>query len=144
MAEREARAARERNGNEADFLPILADALLQQERFADLTDQIQPGDRTPVLESKVRTALGTAAAGLGDREKAEAMWRDAIQLDPGAPRPKVQLARFLTKTNPDEADKLIDEVIAANPRSAEMLQVKGDMAQVRGDPDGAVRLFEEA
>src|SRR6266536_782480 len=35
MAEREARAARERNGNEADFVPTLADALLQQEKFTD-------------------------------------------------------------------------------------------------------------
>src|SRR5712692_213669 len=144
MAEREARAARERNGNEADYLPTLAEALLQQEKFADLSDQIQPGDRVSALESKVRTALGTAAAGLGDREKAQVMWRDAIQLDPSATKPKVQLARFLTKTSPDEADRLIDEAIAANPRSAEMLQVKGEMVQARGDTDGAMRLFDEA
>src|SRR5437667_1738351 len=107
MAEREARAARERNGEEADYLPVLAEALLQQEKFADLADQIKPGDRVPALESKVRTALGTAAVGLGDRERAEAMWRDAIQLDPSAAKPKVQLARFLTRTSPDEADRLI-------------------------------------
>src|SRR6266436_7124545 len=144
LAEREARAARERNGDEADYLPVHAEALLQQQKFADIPDQIQPGDRPPALESKVRTALGAAAAGLGDREKAEAMWRDAIRLDPPAAKPKVQLARFLTKTNPDEADRLIDEAIAANPRSAEFLQVKGDMAQLRGDPDGAMRLYDEA
>src|SRR2546430_13320924 len=35
-AEREARAARERNGNEVDYLPVLADALLSQRKFADL------------------------------------------------------------------------------------------------------------
>ena len=144
QAEREARAARERNGDEADYLPILAEALLQQQKFADIPDLIRPGDRPPALESKVRTALGAAAAGLGDREKAEAMWRDAIRLDPLAANPKVQLARFLTKANPDEADKLIEEAIAANARSAEVLQVKGDMLQLRGDPNGAVRLYDEA
>ena len=32
-AEREARAARERNGNEADYLPVLADALLRQAKI---------------------------------------------------------------------------------------------------------------
>src|SRR5262249_41245046 len=111
LAEREARAARERNGDEADYLPILAEALLQQQKFADIPDQIRPGDRPVAAESKVRTVLGAAAAGLGDREKAEAMWRDAIRLDPAAAKPKVQLARLLTKTNPDEADKLIDEAI---------------------------------
>src|SRR5690348_12323450 len=56
-AEREARSARERNGDEADYLPVLADALLRQDKFADLLDLIQPGDRQPALESKVRTAL---------------------------------------------------------------------------------------
>ena len=61
-AEREARAAREFNGNEADYLPILGEALLRQRKFKDLLDQIEPGDRDPVLESKVRTAIGIAAA----------------------------------------------------------------------------------
>src|ERR1700740_1156386 len=54
-AEREARSARELKGNEADYLPVLADALLRQEKFADPVDLIQPGDRDPILESKVRT-----------------------------------------------------------------------------------------
>jgi putative PEP-CTERM system TPR-repeat lipoprotein len=143
-AEREARAARERNGNETDYLPILADALLRQDKFADLLDLIRPGDRDPVFESKIRTALGTAAAGLRDRTKAEALLREAIQLDPGATKPKIQLARFLTATKPEEADKLINEAIAADPRSAEALQVKGEMLRTRNDLDGALRLFDQA
>src|SRR5262252_7019295 len=53
-AEREARAARERNGDEADYLTILADSLLQQEKFADVLVLIEPGNRSPALESKVR------------------------------------------------------------------------------------------
>ena len=79
-AEREARAARERNGNEADYLPVLADALLRQQKFANLIELVQPGNRDPVLESKVRTALGTAAAGLGDRAKAETLLGEAVKL----------------------------------------------------------------
>ena len=114
-AEREARAARERNGDEADYLTILADALLRQGKLADLLDLIQPGDRAPALESKVRTALGAAAAGLNDRDKAEAMFRDAMRLDPEAAQPKVQLAQLLSRKSPEEAGKLIDEAIAANP-----------------------------
>src|SRR6266446_523918 len=42
LAEREAHSARERNADEAEYLPILADALLQQQKFADIPDQIQP------------------------------------------------------------------------------------------------------
>ena len=143
-AEREARAARERNGDEADYLPVLADALLRQEKFANLIDLVQPGDRDPVLESKLRTALGTAAAGLGDRAKAETLLGEAVKLDPKAARPKIQLARLLNGTKPAEADKLIDDAIATNPRSAEALQVKGEMLRSRGDQEGAIRLFDEA
>jgi putative PEP-CTERM system TPR-repeat lipoprotein len=143
-AEREARAARERNGNEADYLPVLADALLRQQKFAALTELVQPGNRDPVLESKVRTVLGTAAAGLGDRAKAETLLGEAVKLDPNAARPKIQLARLSSGTKPAEADKLIDEVIAADPRSAEALQLKGEMLRRRGDQDGAMRLFDEA
>jgi putative PEP-CTERM system TPR-repeat lipoprotein len=143
-AEREARAARVRNGNEADYLPVLADALLRQEKFADLTELVQPGDRNPVLESKARTALGIAAWGLRDQANAETLLSEAIKLDPNAVRPKIQLARLLTGTKPTEADKLIDEAIAANPRSAEALQVKGAMLSSRGDQEGALRLFDEA
>ena len=80
-AEREARAARERNGNEPDYLPVLADALLHQDKFADLINLVQPGNRDPVLESKVRTGLGVAAVGLRDQAKAETLLSEAIKLD---------------------------------------------------------------
>src|SRR5262249_51776516 len=70
--------------------------------------------------------------------------RQAIELDPSAARPKIQLARLLTGTKPDEADQLIDEAIAANPRSPEAIQVKGEMLRSRGDLDGAMRLFDAA
>jgi cellulose synthase operon protein C len=143
-AEREARTARDRNGNEADYLPVLADALLHQEKFADLVDLVKPGDRDPVLESKIRTALGTAAAGLNDRARAETLLREAIKLDPAAVKPKIQLARLLTGIKPAEADKIIDEAIAADPHSAEALQVKGEMLRSRGDQQGAIRLFDQA
>jgi putative PEP-CTERM system TPR-repeat lipoprotein len=143
-AEREARAARERNGNEADYLPVLTEALLRQEKFADLMSLVQPGDRDPVLESKVRTALGTAAAGLRDRDKAETLLGEAIKLDPGSAQPKIQLARLMSGTNAAEADKLIDQAIAGDPLSPEAVRVKGEMLRVRGDQEGAVRLFDEA
>lgn len=110
-AERAARAARERNGNVADYLPVLADALLGQEKFANLMDLVQPGDRGPALESKLRTALATAAWGLADRAMAETLLDEAIKLDPSAARPKIQLARLLSGTEPAEADKLIDEAV---------------------------------
>ncbi len=144
-AEREARAARDLKADEADYLPVLIDALLRQKKFKDLNDLMEPGDRNPVLESKVRTALGTAAVRLGYDQKAEGLLRDAIQLNPSVVEPRIELARFLNGTRrPEDADRVIDEAIAANPQSAEPVQVKGEMVWSRGDADAAVHLFGAA
>src|SRR5947209_2675628 len=143
-AEREARAARDLKGGEADYLPVLLDAMLARKEFKVIYDEIEPGDRNPVLESKTRTALGTAAVRLGYDTRAKALLRDAIKRDPSVVEPRIQLARFLSGTRPEEAVEVIDEAIAANPKSAQLLQVKGDMLWSLGDASGAVRLFGEA
>ncbi len=72
------------------------------------------------------------------------MLRDALRLELDQAGPKIALARFLTGTDPDQADKPIDETIAAHPRSAEALQVKGEILRARGDRDAAMRLFDQA
>ncbi len=143
-AEREAGAARNLKGDEADYLPVLLDAMLARKEFKEIYDLIEPGDRNPVLESKIRTALGTAAVRLGYDARAETLLRDAIKLDPSVVEPRIQLARFLSATRPAEAIGVIDEAIAANPKSAELLQVKGDMLWSRRDANGAVQLFGKA
>ena len=143
-AEREARAARERNGNEADYLPVLADALLRQQKFADLLELVQPGNRDPVLESKVRTALGTAAAGLGDPAKAETLLGEAIKLDPSAAGPK-HSARATTEwkqtSRSRQADRRSDR---RRPTLGRSSSGQGRDARRPGRPRGAMRLFDEA
>lgn len=143
-AEREARAAREHNGAEADYLPVLADALLRQGKFSQLADLVQPGNRPPALESQVRRALGMAAAGLGDPVKAQAMLQDAIRLDPKAMQPKIDLARLLARSKPAQAGQLLDEVLAANPKSVEALLVKGELARAQGKTQAAMSQFDAA
>jgi putative PEP-CTERM system TPR-repeat lipoprotein len=143
-AEREARAARERNGAEADYLPVLADALLRQGKFADVVNLVQPGNRPAALESQLRVALGLAAEGQHDAKKAEAMLRDAVRLDPQAVPAKVALARLVAPTNLAEANKLVDEAVATDPRSVEALQAKGEMLLKQGDRAGAMNRFDAA
>jgi hypothetical protein len=65
-----------------DYLNVLLDVLLVRRKFNDIYDLIEPGDRNPVLESKVRAALGTEAVRLGYDIRAESLLRDAIKLDP--------------------------------------------------------------
>lgn len=143
-AEREARAAREHNGDEADYLPILSDALLLQGKYADLLGQIQPGDRPPALESDIRLAIGQAASALHRRDQAETALRDAVRLDKNSVKAKIALAQFLIAKNVKEAGSIIDEVLAANPRLPQALDVKGAVLQADGDRDGAIQRFDEA
>ena len=72
------------------------------------------------------------------------MLTDAIRLDPSALPPKIALARVLAATNPAEANKLLDQALAADPRSVEALQVKGDLARAQGDAKAAMSLFDAA
>jgi cellulose synthase operon protein C len=143
-AEREARAAREHNGAEADYLPVLDDALLRQGKFADLSDLVQPGNRSATLESQVRWALGVAAAGLHDTVKAQTLLQDAIKLDPNAAAPKIALARLMAANKPAEANKLLDAALAADPRSVDALLVKGELARAQGDTQAAMNHFDAA
>ncbi len=143
-AEREARAARDRKGDEADYLPVLVDVLLRQSKFADLLGQVRPGDRAPVVESKIRLAIGMAELGLHRSEKAEPALRDAVRLDPKSTQAKLAIARFLTSRDPNEADRIIEGVLAEDPRLAEAIQVKGTVLAAQGDREGAMHRFDDA
>src|SRR5439155_14161195 len=132
-AEREARSARDLKGEEADYLLPLANAMLAQGKFADISAQIKPGNRAPELESKVRLFLSMAAAGLRDSVKTEALLREAISLDDQARDPKIALARLLLGGNLDEAEKIVDAVVAADPRAAEAVAIKAEAVAIKGE-----------
>jgi putative PEP-CTERM system TPR-repeat lipoprotein len=144
MAEREARAARELKAPDEDYLMLLAEAMLRQGKYADIPAEIKPGDRSPALESKVRVVLATAAMDLHDQVKAEKLLREAVSLDETAPGPKIALARQLLGSDLGEADKLTDQLLAADPRMAEAIAMKGEILGMRGDLDGAMQRFGEA
>lgn len=144
LAEREARSARDLHAVEADYLLTLAEAMRAQRKFDDIQAEIKADNRPSELESQVRIILAEAALGLGDRTKAETLLREAVSTYPSAPAPKIALARQLLGSKPEEAGELVDAVLAADPRSAEAIVVKGDILANGGDFDGAVRRFGEA
>lgn len=144
-AEREARAAGTLGLKEGEYLPVLMDALLRQRKFGELLGGVPAGNRDPVVESKVREGRAFAYFGLRNRDEAIANLRESIRLDPAAPLPKVALARALLSSKEfDEAERLIDEVLAKTPPLADALQVKGLILRMRGDADGAMQKFAEA
>src|SRR3954463_8160594 len=143
-AEHEARIARNLNAPEADYLMTFAEAMLRQQEFADILVELKPGDRAPELESKVRIVLGLAASAMNDPAKAEALLREAVALDPNSTPAKLNLAKSLLKGKPAEAEKIVDDVLATEPKSAEAIALKGEILAMRGDADSAIRRFDEA
>jgi len=143
-AERSARTARDLNGPEADYILTLAEAMMRQGKFADIPVEIKPGNRAPELESKVRVVLALAENALRNPTKAEALLREAVALNPSAAPAKLALARQLVARNRDEADKIVDEVLAAQPKSADAIALKGEILALGGNTDGAIQRFDEA
>src|SRR5438270_1305596 len=143
-AEREARTARDLKADEADYILTLAEAMSRQGKFAEIAAQINTGQRAPELESKLRLILAKAAANLGDRVKAETLLREAVAADQGAPGPKIALATWLLSNNLEEAGKLVQEVLANEPRSADAIVLQGEILVKQGKIDEAVERFDKA
>jgi putative PEP-CTERM system TPR-repeat lipoprotein len=144
FAEREARSARDLHGAEADYLLPLAEAMRGQGKFAAIQAEIKADHRPPELEAQVRMVLAMAALGLNDRAKAENLLREAVSINPSAPTPKIELARQLIGSKPEEAGELVNAVLAADPRSVEAIVAKGEILARKGDSDGAIQRFGEA
>lgn len=144
-AEREAKAAGTLGGKDSDYLPLLMGAMLRGQKFAELLIAVPAADRSPDVESKVREARAFAQAALHDNDQAIASLRQAVQLDPASPGPQIALARVLVSTNAtDEANKILDDLLAKNPRLARALEVKAQILEMGNDWDGALQKFNAA
>jgi tetratricopeptide (TPR) repeat protein len=84
-------------------------------------------------------------ATVGETEAAEAGLRHAIDLTPD--RPAVWLTLFglvqSDKSRSDEAAKVLEQALAANPGSGELLWAKAGLLEAKGDIDGAIAIYED-
>src|SRR5579862_6443412 len=81
-AEREARAANDRGFDPHQAVPLLAQAMLAQEKFNDLLKEMQPTGNDAVLDASILVARGYAEFGLRDAGKAQAAFALAEQTAP--------------------------------------------------------------
>ena len=141
-AEAEAREARRLGGDEDETAPLLAEALIDQNKMAQLIEQIKAGDREPSAESTVRLSLGMAHLGLREVKEGEPLLRDAVRLDPESWRAKLGLARFLLlKRDTAGAEEQIKAARAIAPDTIEVMRLNGEILRARGDADAAIAEF---
>lgn len=144
-AEREAKTGAKLGATEADSLPIIMDAMLHQQKFAEVLAMAPAGDRDAALESKVRHARGIAYAGLQDFDHALASLQDAVRLDGSAPGPKLSLARtYIALHRVKDAAPIIDELLAKNPKLVEALQLEAQILLSQGKVDDAMTKLDAA
>jgi putative PEP-CTERM system TPR-repeat lipoprotein len=143
-SEREAIAARERGFDPHQTVPMLSQALLAQNKFEDLLNQLKPDGKDALLDASILVARGYAQVGLKRPEDAQRSFAEAEQVAPNAVEPLLADARLaVARVDLDAAQVKIDRAIAAQPKSAEALLAKAQLLRLKNDLAGAIAVLDE-
>lgn len=143
-AEREAIAARERGFDPHQSVPLLAQALLAQNKFDRLLESLKPEGKDPQLDASILVSRGYAQVGLRRPEDAQKSFADAEQVAPNAVEPLLADARLaVARADLNGAQAKIDRAISAQPKSAEALLAKAQLLRLKNDPPGALAVLDE-
>ncbi len=129
-AEKELRKALEYGYTRDGVYPALARAMLGQGNGKEVVAEFK--DKTladPEAEASLKTDLGLAYLGLGQRDEARGAFEAALKAKPGYDRARVGQA-MLVATDKDVAGamKIVDEVLATAPTLPEALTSQGGPA----------------
>jgi cellulose synthase operon protein C len=141
-AEAEARLARQDKGPADDVDPLLAQALLEQQKFTELFRDVKPDDRGDKAEAEVRLTLGLAHLNLQETTEAEPLLAKAESLDPSSPGPKAAMAQLLL--NRGDIARAQTEIAAATaiaPDDPAVMRVNALVLLAQNDNDGALKVL---
>jgi cellulose synthase operon protein C len=142
-AEREAVAARDRGFDSHQTIPVLAQALLTQNKFQDLLNTLKPDGKDPQLDAAILVSRGYALIGLHQNEDAQHAFAEAERAAPNAVEPLLADSRLsASKGDIDGALGKVDRAIAAQPKSPEALLAKAQLLRMKGDIPGATMLLD--
>ncbi len=143
-AEREAIAARDRGYDPAQAVPLLAQALLAQNKFDPLLQTLKPDGKNPALDAAILVARGYAQIGLRRPEDAQKSFAEAQQIAPNAVDPLLADARLaVARADLATAEARIDRALVAQPKSADALLAKAQLLRLKNDPNGAMAVLDQ-
>jgi putative PEP-CTERM system TPR-repeat lipoprotein len=138
-AEKELSIAQKQGVTAATVAVPLANALLLQGRPKDVLAKLT--DVTGLSASgmaELHVVKGKSYLGLGELQHAEEEFHAALNSQPDSPIAwHGQAVLAYTKQQWDEASRWNEKVLANNPKSAQALGLKGDIALARNDAKGA-------
>ena len=142
-AEREAIAARERGFDPHQTVPLLAQALLSQNKNSELLEKLKPEGKDGPLDAAILVNRGYAQIGLRLPEDAQKSFADAEAAAPNAVEPLLADARLSVARNDLQgAQEKIDRAIGAQPKSAEALMAKAQLLRLKNDAAGAMTVLD--
>lgn len=142
-AEREATAARDRGLEPRRVIPVLAQAMLAQNKFGPLLDTIRPTGKDDLLDAEILVARGYALIGKRQPAEAQQAFAEAEKLAPTAVKPLLADARLaLARGDIERAQASIDRAVTAQPKSAAALQMKAAFLRGKGDVKGALAVLD--
>jgi putative PEP-CTERM system TPR-repeat lipoprotein len=143
-SEREAIAARDRGFDPHQAVPLLAQALLAENKFEDLLDKLKPDGKDPLLDATILVFRGYAQIALKRPEDAQKSFAEAEQDAPNAVEPLLAEARLaVARADLAGAQVKIDRAIAAQPKSSEALLAKAQLLRLKNDVPGAIDVLDE-
>jgi cellulose synthase operon protein C len=143
-AERDVRAAEQRGYDARKTLPLLGEALLAQNRAADILKLFQPKGQDPALDAQILVLRGEAETRLGKPDDARTSFSKAEALDPSAlpawiEDAKLAMARGDTATALDR----VEHALSAQPKAMEALVLKAALLRQKGDVAAARSLLDQ-
>ena len=145
-AEVELRKALERKYANDQTIPLLASAMLATGQAKKVTDefaktQLSAGEPLAAL----KTTLSGAYAAQGNREAAQAELAAALaSMADYAPAQLANARMKAVNQNFDEAQTIVDQVLAKNPKNHDALLLSGMLQAAKGNPDNALALYRKA
>jgi putative PEP-CTERM system TPR-repeat lipoprotein len=127
-------------------IPLLAKAMVATGQHKKLIDEFGKTElSTKEATANLKTILSFAYAAQGNREAGQNALAAALAAQPDyAPALLADARKKAEEKKLDEAQKIVDSVLAKNPKDPEALLFNGVLQSVANNPDKALALFRQA
>jgi len=147
-AEKELKVARELNSDPKVVTPLLVEAYLAQQRYADVLSEVKVDGANaadPNEAAKLLVLRAVAQIGMEDIPAARASLQEAQLLAPDNQDAALTAARIsVIEKDMADAEQQVDRALTINDKRADALLLKGQLLAAKGDKAGALDYMEKA
>ncbi|MBC7801089.1 MAG: PEP-CTERM system TPR-repeat protein PrsT [Gemmatimonadaceae bacterium] len=144
-AEKELKVARDLGSDPTVVTPLLAQAYLAQQRYADVLSEVKAEGVEPVEAAKLLVLRAVAQIGMENPQAARISLNEAQRLAPDNLEAPLTMARVaVVERNFKEAEALVDKALMLNDKRADSLLLKGQLLSAKNEPAAAMDYFERA